>query len=180
MSQAYDEWMSYISKATIVIPIAIVVLASLLILSGDKNQTNTEAPFATPAIVQAKPPVKFDLNGPLVCSYQTKDLSGKAYVKSKKIYAEIFNKKATNIYLLNGDCLYSWTKNTYTGQKSCGLSPMISMAGIVGINNLGLSLPGGLDLSTIFNSCKKDEAIDSSLFIIPKNITFKEVPLSSP
>jgi len=180
MTKPHDDLLSVISKFTIIIPLSIIILALFMIKSPSDNQ----APGIIPTITLLAPTkaanIKFDLNGPLICEYKSPTLNGKALVKNKKAYIEVEEKKLVKIYLLNGDCLYSWVKNERLGQKSCGLTPYISVVGLMGTDSLGSLIPEGANLDSVLNSCKKNEVEDLSVFAIPKTVQFKEVPINLP
>ncbi|MDO8741705.1 MAG: hypothetical protein Q7J11_01005, partial [Candidatus Roizmanbacteria bacterium] len=107
------------------------------------------------------------------------------FIKNKKI---LFRNKLTN-YLLNGDCLYSWDEGKLSGEKQCGLSNYVNMAGsylgslnindIVN-NNLIKSFIANknIDLTSVVKSCKREEIKDESIFEIPEKILFKIKPNS--
>ncbi|TRZ51308.1 hypothetical protein D4R99_04580 [bacterium] len=136
-----DDFFSFISKAVIVIPIAVVIIS--LFLKFGQPKTGLTLPAGrqvnqTPTmIIPSKIPIaqikqnnsfKFDLIGPIVCN--------NLFIKDKKV----FYKNNQDNYLLNGDCLYQWQTGKFSGEKKCGLSVYINLAksysGLLNINDL--------------------------------------------
>lgn len=136
---------------------------------------------------------KFRLTGPLNCSFESDAATISAYIQDKKIYIETNREKEVQYYLLKGDCVYIWSKGNYSGEKICGISQQIAIIdGLLTSNLIDSTLLDGTInqilpnfsigksndiLSSVLNSCKKEEIPGSILFDIPKNILFKNKEL---
>lgn len=172
-----DSFFSYVSKAVLVVPIIIIVVALVFKFNNSTKPALVAeiTPTPTPTVVAKltqNNDLKFDLTGPITCQ----NLS----IKNRKIY---YKNSQTN-YLLSGDCLYQWQTGKYTGEKKCGLTGYIGLAesylSSMNINDLinnsmvaGLAKNKGIDLANILNSCKRGEIKDESIFEIPKQVLFK-------
>src|SRR3989338_1749559 len=111
--------------------------------------------------------------------------SATAYIKNKNIYAKQVTSKGSTEFLLKGDCVYIWEKDSSDGQKICGVSQyldlfsMLSSTPFFDIKTIipallgsktGVEVPEKLpDLDKV---CKKGE-VDEKLFELPTNIQFK-------
>ena len=201
-NRGFDYFLQTISRATIIIPIIIVVLAILFKLTDAGVQQKSFLEYnlkPTPTQTQirdglnffkkATGSAKFNLTGPLRCSFSTDTATFSAYIKDKKIYLKVDEKKEIRNYLLSGDCLYIWKQVSYSGEKICNISKQVAMIeGLLSSNildpnfifsNLNRVLPipslgkSKNPLSSLLNSCSKGEIPTPSLFEIPKNILFK-------
>ncbi len=128
---------------------------------------------------------KLDLQGPTVCTYKDGTTDSTAYIKNKNIYAKQISSKSTTEFILKGDCVYIWEKDSSNGQKICGVSQyldlltMFSSTPLFDLNTIVPMLLGGkTDLEVpekipdLDKVCKKGE-VDENLFNIPTNIDFK-------
>lgn len=204
-SNSLEELFRFLSKITIIIPIVVVAVAFML-RSSNRSTNAANNPYrqmlsVTPVVTAQDSGAlnrlnfdstkgKIDLNGPLVCRYNDKDMQGEAYIKDKNIYATLKQQASQQYFLVKGDCLYQWTSGTYTGEKTCGVGSVLDM--VTTLSQLGL-----FDISTVFqalsqfnvgpsiaisppsmealkSSCKKD-TVNDSLFDLPQSITFKEI-----
>ncbi|OGK43420.1 hypothetical protein A3B40_01410 [Candidatus Roizmanbacteria bacterium RIFCSPLOWO2_01_FULL_37_16] len=201
-NRGFDYFLQTISRATIIIPIIIVVLAILFKLTDAGVQqksfleynlkptpTQTQIRDGLNVFKKATGSAKFNLTGPLHCSFSTDTAVLSADIRDKKIYLKVDEKKEIQNYLLSGDCLYIWKQGSYSGEKICGISKQVAMIeGLLSSNildpnfifsNLNRVLPipsvgkSKNPLSSLLNSCSKGEAPTPSLFEIPKNILFK-------
>jgi len=134
---------------------------------------------------------KLDLIGPTVCAYKDEKSSTTAYIKNKNIYAKQVSSKSSTEFILKGDCVYIWGKDSVSGQKICGVSqylgifemlssmPFFDLKAIVPAllgGTTGVEIPDKLpDLDKV---CKKGE-VDEKLFTIPEGVAF-QVPSVSP
>ena len=129
-----DDVFHIVSRFTIILPIVIVIVAIILKYSGGGSQQKNFKEFnltPTPSKSQnflASPPARFNLTGPLTCSFSNDSSAVNAYVKDKKIFIQIDEKNILSNYLLSGDCVYIWKKGIYSGEKICGLSQQIAIA----------------------------------------------------
>jgi len=170
-----DDFFSFVSKAVIIIPISVVIIALILKFNTSTESTKTIKVIPTPTIVKKtvkNDSFKFDLNGPIICD--------NLFIKNKKI----FYKNGQTNYLLNGDCLYQWDAGKYTGDKKCGLTFYVSMAesytGLLGVDDLAnnsviksLAKDKNIKITDVLNSCRKGEVKDESVFVIPKKVVFE-------
>lgn len=174
-----DNFLPVISKATIIIPVVVLVIG-LALSGGRRIQSPTTSPTPTVQIESNKTEkLKINLKGPLVCEGSYKDSEIKASVKNKRVFAEVddANEGITN-YVLNGDCLYSWQKGKVVGTKTCGLTTFISIFELLG--NV-TALPLAIDedkLQDFLKNCNEKEIKDERIFEIPKNFSFKETGLN--
>lgn len=195
-SSARFELMSLISKAVIILPLAIIIIA--LLIKFDARPKTLEQKITAPTIILTQIPIssaratdeaKLNLLGPLVCSYQDKTSSISASIKNNQILIVSQTNKTTQKYLVQDDCFYSWETLKLTGEKKCGgikqILNVINM--LLGLNILpasnidsyfsqietaGQSLQiNQAQMKTLLNSCKK-ESISDSIFILPKEVRF--------
>lgn len=202
-SKQFDEIFHFFSRFTIIFPIVIVIIAIFLKLtSGNSQQKSFKEYSLTPTTTKSQnlqdslsisekstPSARFNLTGPLSCSFSTKSSVIKAYIKDKKIFITMDKKNVVNNYLLNGDCAYIWKNGIYSGEKICGISQQVSIvegllsSGFIDPNlifsGLGkvFELPdigGSQDvLKSAMSSCKNEEIPNSVQFEIPRNVLFK-------
>ena len=128
---------------------------------------------------------KLDLNGPTVCAFKDEKSNTTAYIKNKNIYAKQVSSKSSTEFILKGDCVYIWGKDSTSGQKICGVSqylgllemfsstPFFDLKTIVPAllgSKSGVEVPEKLpDLDKV---CKKGE-VDEKLFNVPSNVEFQ-------
>jgi hypothetical protein len=180
----FDQFFHYASRAIIIVPIIVIIIA-LILKFGNKDirkQTSSEEiiPSVKPTI-ETKPSVKVNLQGPFICLFTTQGATISAYIKDKKILAQTINKSGTKNYLLNGDCLYTWSLNVFSGEKKCGLSQYIntfetlSSIGITNFSSLTKLIPATSESAVmgLINSCKKEEIENKYIFELPKYVLFK-------
>lgn len=171
-----DDFFSFVSKAVLIIPIFILIISLFLKFNQPKKRFDlptgrqvNQIPTIIP--VTKKNDFKFNLQGPIVCN--------NLFIKNKKVF---FKNKTTN-YLLNGDCLYIWETGKITGEKKCGLSNYINLAGnYLGFfstddlvnNNLVKEFikDKNINLTDVIKSCKQEEIKNTSIFGIPKEVSF--------
>ncbi len=192
--KAFDI-MHYSSKAVILIPVIIVLLAVFFNITQKitvADKTITATPTVTPSpvpLIPTEPPIRLDLKGPLMCIYSEKLSSANVMIKNENINIQLRGDHSENI-LVNGDCAYKWEPTKRIGQKMCGISSYIkiyesfSSLGQLNLDSLlgflqlsdstaDKNLPSKEFLQHVINSCQKQDVKDSS-FIVPKIVTFKE------
>ena len=190
-----DDVFHIVSRFTIILPIVIVIVAIILKYSGGGSQQKNFKEFnltPTPSKSQnflASPPARFNLTGPLTCSFSNDSSAVNAYVKDKKIFIQIDEKNILSNYLLSGDCVYIWKKGIYSGEKICGLSQQIAVAegllssGLFDPNAILTSMSQLLNISpagksegalkSALNACKNESIPSSVQFEIPNNVLFR-------
>src|SRR3989344_2614862 len=194
-SKQLDDIFHLVSRFTIIFPIVIVIVALFLKYSGGSPQQKNFKEYSlipTPTKSQnflASPSARFNLTGPLSCSFSKESLAVNAYVKDKKIFIQMGEKNVLSNYLLSGDCVYIWKSGVYSGEKICGISQQVGIvegllsSGFLDSNmifeSLGkvFALPdvgGSQDvLKSAMSSCRNEEIPNSVQFEIPRNLLFK-------
>lgn len=202
-NKSTEEFFHYLSRATIIIPIVVVIAALVIKFSGGKfvrYENKLQSAHPTPVVLQTNlnkeiikknstSSAQINLRGPLSCDYKTKDTSISAKIKNDKILATVSSQKEINNFLLNGDCVYIWEKDKLSGNKICQIANYISMFNsltnnpLLGSINLFNFLPktnGGdkfADLSQInIQTALKScqkQDLDEDTFTLPANILFK-------
>jgi hypothetical protein len=115
-------------------------------------------------------------------------------IKNRKVYVESTDLSATQILVLNGDCVYTWKKNEKTGEKTCGVSQYITlMEGFAQMGSGDMSsfvslLPSSTNgavseekLQKVMSTCEK-KTVNDTAFIVPKTVKFTQsdlLPLDS-
>ena len=126
-----------------------------------------------------------DYNNPISCSLQTKEASISASLMAASISATVINNTLTNKYIIQGDCLYSWTSKGRVGIKKCGVGTYIPLAkqllnsNVVSVDSLVAMIPkspllSGIDIPAVLSTCKNNTEIKKDFFLLPKDISFKE------
>lgn len=186
------DFFSVISKAVIIVPIVVVIVALLFKFNKKPMQQLSYRITPTPTIItrptQVSTSIKFDLKGSIICGGKVDSASVSAYIKDKKIKIIFDNKDKKENLLVSGDCFYNWEEGEFSGQKMCGLSPVLSIietiASFGGLNfellfdqlkNFGINNKVASDQAKINQLVKtcREEKIDEQLFKIPTNILFK-------
>lgn len=189
-----DKLFYFASRLVITIPIIVLILALILKLNNSSRQIKSIpekqilTPTPTKSVKIASPEAMLDLKGPFICQLSSQDATISAYIKDKKILAEIKKLDETTNYILNSDCLYIWTKDkSFTGVKKCGLSSYINLmesfisSGLLSLDSLFSSSElknsyllnlKETDFQSLFKTCKK-QSVDERLFILPTQILFK-------
>lgn len=173
-----DDFFSFVSKAVIIVPIFVLIIALFLKFNQPKtgliNQKMSlinQAPTIIP--VTKKNDFKFNLQGPIVCD--------NLFIYNKKVLL----KNVTANYLLNGDCLYIWETGETSGEKKCNLSNYVNMAeNYLGFFNIDDLISNNLvkefikdkdiNLTDVIKSCKNEKIKDVSIFGIPKEVLFSD------
>jgi len=160
------------SKMILLIPVIILGLGLFIKFSSIEQPKKTIInPLINPIDVSKQ---TFNLDSSMICQYLSKEVTIKAYIKNKRVYAEKVDKSTTNYYLLTGDCLYSWQKKKQTGGKMCGFSdnlnsviPILSQA-----KEIESISSRSEEIKELIKSCEKQEIKDEKIFEIPKNVIF--------
>lgn len=171
-----DDFFHIASKIIFILPVVMVVAALILKFNQKENYSssqkiNTAAIISPTKKVVITPAAIFDLNGPLVCHINEKQVSLSAYIKDKKIFAAKEEKDKIDYFLVKNDCLYWWQKGKYSGEKICGISSYLSY--FEQISKFGFMGMEKLDLGSFIGNCKKEEIKDAKIFELPKDILFK-------
>jgi len=187
-----------ITRFVIFLPLILVIV--FLYLNSRSRKANYGAISPAPTLTQSpannvldmkdvlkgeKSSQKIDLNAPSVCTYKDEKASTTAYIKNKNIYAKQVTSKGSTEFLLKGDCVYIWEKDSSDGQKICGVSQyldlfsMLSSTPFFDIKTIIPALLGsktGVEvpekLPDIDKVCKKGE-VDEKLFNLPTNVKFE-------
>jgi len=193
----------YASKATIVIPIVVIIIALVLkLISLDDKNVNKQLPIVkssiniTPRSIKTSPkiassPAKIDLKGPWVCDIKLDSASVSSFIKNKNIYVRYKEKNKTSYFLVKKDCIYNWEKNKFSGKKTCGISlyldlfDQLSKNTSLSINMLMNFFPKS-EMQKLISSnegklktedvCQKKKVKDE-VFKLPKNILFKRMEI---
>jgi len=193
-----DDFFHKVSRYIFIVPMIVVLAAVLLKLADNSAQKGYREYNLSPTPTKSQnifdgldssASAKFNLTGPLSCSFSTQTSSVSAYVKDKKIYIAMDEKNVKTNHLLNGDCVYIWKEGQYSGEKTCGISQQVSIvegllsSGLIDpslvFSNLGkaFDLPVGVGkqdtLKTAMSSCKKEDVPSSIGFNVPKSVLFK-------
>ncbi len=194
-----DDIFSVLSKLTIIIPLVVIVVALLIKFN---NKTSNNSPTNNQSLIKLSPTtkpnqansLKIDLIGPWQCNFNLNGSSISAVIKNKNIFVQKENNNIIDYYSFNNDCLYYWQAQKYSGDKHCGLSPIVSIIEAMTSFGGGLDLKIltdnlsqiGVDNSTVNHlknidlnkSCQKKEPPLNS-FVIPTNILFKNIEITS-
>lgn len=169
-----------------------LVIIAVIVRPKEKQKNMVVAPSVTVDPIKKENTNKtvFNLQGPLVCDYSSKESTWSAYIKNKQVYIEGTTTGPKQYFILQGDCLYSWQQKNSKGVKQCGVGQYIQI--FEQIQSLGLgnmlsenssfSFPSqfaskiplsGDMVGKLMNSCIKKE-IKDSYFVLPKEIGFQE------
>lgn len=198
-----DDFFHFVSRLTIVFPIGLILIAIFVKLTNGNSQQKgfreyslTPTPSKSLSILdklnspkKSTPSAKFNLTGPLTCEFNSESGDVKAYIKDKKILIRMNEKNILNNYLLNGDCIYIWKSEIYSGEKICGIAQQVSIVegllatGLLDSNfifsKLGksfeLPITGSSqdDVNSALDSCREEKTPSSVQFEVPKNVLFK-------
>lgn len=187
------EIFSILSKAVIVAPVIVVIIALVYKFNTKGKALNQIQPTVSPTTIQqqktsSQSKINIDLKGPLVCSGKVEDLIINVFIKDKKIKIITDQKNTKDNIFFNGDCYYRWGEGEYVGERICGLSPFMSAAetminlGVLNFNSITSQLTKlGLNqkiatneakITELVQNCKKKN-INMSVFEVPGNILFK-------
>ncbi len=188
-----DKVLFYFSRIAIIVPLVVVVLALVFKLLQANYSTTNQNTFAAASTAISPPDYlsllkKIDLNSNYICHSNTNNATQSAYLQDKKFFLEDEQLNKTKYYLYNDGCLYVWQKSQLSGDKICGLAPYVGMLQNISLLNfinpqdllslLGVDLSAKQEeISVLVNSCKKKDVKDISLFVIPKNVIFKDKAL---
>lgn len=121
---------------------------------------------------------------PFVCNYSSKEATVSASIQNNSVEVRFQNSLTNTRYVVEGDCLYSWTVGEKLGKKQCGVGRYIGivrqmlssgLASPESINSMikqaGKSSP--VDSVKLLESCKNVIRVDKSIFVLPKSVVFK-------
>lgn len=137
-----------------------------------------------PTISKKNSSSALDYNKPITCDYQTKESSISANIDGNAIFATFKESKATQNYLVAGDCLYIWDINGSQGTKKCGIGSSVAIgkqvlsSGLGSIDSLTSMIPqssttSSIDFQAVFESCKNVKEVNGGMFAVPKSVVFK-------
>jgi len=195
--------MNELQKFFLVAPITLIILILYIRSTGFVRNYSNESlnspevvsifsesrNFEDPSVENAKG-MSFDLDGPSICDYDSKEASVSAFIKNKHVYANIKTNGKSQEIIINDDCGYLWVTNKTEGQKICGIgtyiglfatmSSFISPDMISGLISESSGIAKDLPVDLIKNISKScfDGAVDDDTFTVPKDIIFKEVKMS--
>ena len=206
-NQQLENIFHTVSRYIVLAPVVLIVMALFLKLNSNNSSQLGYREYVltpTPRLVQnnlgklnttkpSSPAAKFNLQGPLICSFTTEENNIQAYVKDKKMVIRKEEKNIQKNYLLNGDCVYMWQEGVYTGEKICGVSQQVSLvdgllsSGLLSpdiiFNNLSkvLNIPQANNsedvLKSALTSCKNESIPKTVRFDVPKNVLYKNSSL---
>lgn len=191
MDENHVSRYNILKKTIIVLPIVLILIAAVLKINAKKEQYLTMAtfkPVPTIAIPTDMPEdrVFIDLKGPASCKATTQGFAVSALIKDNHIAATIVGKN-TRKYVLNDECLYSWTMNETKGVKKCDIAkimPMIKTLAslkLLSINDMIAAISKLNDTNNELTSVKWDKPqcqkmeVKNTDFVVPTNIIFTEV-----
>lgn len=190
----FDSFFTQFSKIVVILPIIILILGIWIKYSSSNKKNPSMIDFfpsptrvkISPSLPQKSSREKFNLTGPLICQYQTKESSTSAFIKNKKILIKTRTKNEIKNFLISDDCLYLWQEKKYNGERLCGIGGYLNLVQSLPFFNFSDFLKGNefnnqfgksFDFNNLLNSCQKKE-IEEELFLIPKNIIFKNISLN--
>ncbi|MBI2051728.1 hypothetical protein HYT33_03130 [Candidatus Roizmanbacteria bacterium] len=189
---ALDTFFHHISRLVVIIPLVVIALA-LIFKPSEKNSPRQEDFISPTPLLNQKNTILSDIlkGGSYACRFNTPDGKSKttALIRDKDIFVENVKKKETDYLLVKKDCVYTWEKGRYSGEKICGLAPYFSTIeslsdlNVVNIDSLissvlefgggGASKEAEATAKNLISTCRKKEIKDTSLFEIPKGVLFK-------
>lgn len=195
-----EDFFHITSRLIIIFPLVIILLA-LVLKFGQKTENkgykqvlpSSTIKYNKPNFIDilkanSSPSARLNLKGPFICQLNTSTSSLSAYIKNKKISGNLAEKGKVTHTLFTDDCLYLWQEGNYSGERICGLSSYVNLAETLLSMNLvdfgqilsrlnqfdsSLSALSKNDAKSFINSCKKEEIVSDSIFILPKNVLFK-------
>ncbi len=179
-----EDFFHVTSRLIIVVPI-VAVIAGLIIKYNQKPVVSPQIISGSPTITVPLVPtaIPIDLTGPWVCYFSSPTATISAFIKDKKINANIQNGQKSNNLIINGDCLYTYLQGSYSGEKICGISVLLNLFNEIPSNMLDNAMFKNMITKSIslnsdefkkgLNSCKKENIKDETIFTVPKNILFK-------
>jgi len=195
--------MNQLQKFFLVVPITLLIFILYIRSTGfihnySNESSNSPDPVSTSREFQSfeAPDVgntksaSFDLKGPSICDYNSKEASVSAFIKDKHIYANVKTNGKSQEIIVDDDCGYIWVTNKIEGQKICGIgtyiglyetmSSFISPDMISGLMSESSGIAKDLPVDLIGNISKScvDGAVGDDAFTVPKDIIFKEVKMS--
>lgn len=190
-----DRLFQPLSKAVIIIPVAVVIIALFFKVYDKMLPYRQVVPSPTPTPVSqpndqevtasSAANTSININGSYSCQLVKADQTAKINIKNKRVYGELTTINTSQHFLLNGDCFYEW--KAYNGEKTCGLSQMMDMyeaaasLGALDFNAIIAAIissgyvPASNEaiLKETVDTCQKVPVPDN-VFSLPANIVFKE------
>lgn len=184
--------MRKVSKLGVYLPSILLIIVVVFVFTAPRKEKKQ---IAEQELVQLTPTsvptptvhITIDLKGPYTCNYNTKSATVSAMIKNKQIAADFIEATQESHFILNGDCMYSWSSNEINGTKQCGLSPFVSALDLMssfGIFDFGsimsMAPPAGMEgvqnkmsssaqgVQDFLSTCKKIEP-DPNAFTVPQN-----------
>jgi len=175
------------------IPLVFFFCAFCIVIFGLFSKLTSQDKFISvtkpiPSPLQSTPNknihISIDYNKPIACHYQTKESSISASLEGSSLSGTFLSGKITTQYVVQGDCLYSWTSNNFNGAKKCGMGSYIPLgkqllsSGLGSVESIISMVPKSekstsIDFQALFVSCKNVKRIDGGIFVVPKEINFK-------
>lgn len=143
--------MHSIAKATIIVPLIIILIASVLRFSRATYNLNTKSPIVPTSVINTPSPYissgftidvtdgiqslflpdfsgkSIDLKGPYVCSVVDIEKEINVFIKDRQIYIKYKTSDNTNFILVKEDCIHKWVNMEKQGRKVCGIDQYLSM-----------------------------------------------------
>lgn len=143
--------MHSIAKATIIVPLIIILIASILRFSQATYNSNTKAPTVPTSVMNTPSPnissgftidatdriqslflpdfsgKSIDLKGPYVCSVVDIEKEINVFIKDRQIYIKYKTSDNTNFILVKEDCIHKWGNTEKQGRKFCKIDQYLSM-----------------------------------------------------
>lgn len=140
--------MHSVAKATIIVPIVIILIAVFLRFSHFTSQSNTSTrsvvisvtPHANTTLVEdsqkeldlllnsRSSSISVDLQGPLACTLTDIDQDVKLFIHAKNIYFKLKEKDSEQYFLVKDGCAYKWENGQKEGIKVCNIGQYLSLA----------------------------------------------------
>lgn len=184
-------------KQSVEIPLIFFSLAFFIILIGlfsklsFKGQQTVPGiyqnvtPIVTPVIENNKVVKSLDYNKPITCDFSNKESTVSAKVDGTKIAVTLSEATDKQHIVVNGDCMYKWAeKEKNNGQKKCGIGTFVLLGKQLlssGLSNTqvveSITKQAGktpqFDTNSLLKTCSNTTNINTSFFVIPKDVQFK-------
>jgi len=188
-NKVFDDFFYFFSKIVIFLPLFLIIIS--LILEFNQKQRHlpsNQNPFSKKMSFLPSPKISkisIDLKGPWQCLLKNDKTSIAAYIKDRKIKIEVKNDKGKSYFLIENDCLYQWSEDQSSGNKSCGIGPYLNLTESIIKNNSPVFFDSffrpfkevNQESSSLKSICKK-ENVEENIFKLPKKLLFKEKPLN--
>lgn len=157
----------YISRATIIIPLVVIVLTFIIKVDQVKQsrrtkrtQANAASQTPTPTPQQDNSAVSIDLSISQICTFDTESgSSGMISISPEAVAATIHrntnDKAETRRGLYVDDCAYTWLEGELKGVKKCGIGKMVQVMRT-------MSAMGLLDVRSILETLGKVDEVQEA------------------